>query len=537
MSDDNIDVYKVNTSGSSFAKSLINKGDISESSWSFSSADGNKLLGTSGDDWAMYKKMHLAVNSDAEENTKARYAYPFGKLVGGKPTIFRKAVIAAKAAASGARGAQKNTAIINTADSLLQKINTKLGIEDEEDLCGTKKKRKMSNDIMHIDYIDDFMQEKFVMTPEGFLNGRAIVTNIGVFPYLNEDGSIRYELRPPEEVFDRASLDSLKMKPLTNDHPDVLVNADNYKEFAVGNLGNGVITDPYHVSIDMSIQEKKAIQDVQNGKRALSLGYKTDLEKAQDGARWMGIPYDYIQRNIRYNHSAIVDRGRAGDAVTIKMDGVDNMAIMVRQDNKPTNNIIDKSTEKERNMPDLNLKKIELDGVEYQGEAKVLETLNKYKASLEETTSKLDESTSNLAKAEGERDALKEKVDQLTKELENSIDKDKFSEAVEKRIKLLDAAKKAEVEVKADMSERDIQIAVINKISKKDISFEGKDDLYVKAYFDSKLEDFKEEKKIDAENNAAINGANLPKNQDEKTDSDTKHDNWVKNIVKKSREV
>ena len=64
-----------------------------------------------------------------------------------------------------------------------------------------------------------WMTTAFTKTPEGFLTGRAIVTNVGVFTYRNKDGGITRELRPPEEVFAVDSLNSLKLKPVVNNHP------------------------------------------------------------------------------------------------------------------------------------------------------------------------------------------------------------------------------------------------------------------------------------------------------------------------------
>ena len=69
--------------------------------------------------------------------------------------------------------------------------------------------------------------EKLRTTDEGFLIGVACVTNTGIFPYMLPDGTIRNELRLPEEVFADDSLETLKGKPLTDDHPDVGVDPEH----------------------------------------------------------------------------------------------------------------------------------------------------------------------------------------------------------------------------------------------------------------------------------------------------------------------
>jgi hypothetical protein len=182
-----------------------------------------------------------------------------------------------------------------------------------------------------------WMTIPFTRTHEGFLVGRAIVTSIGVFTYRNKDGGTSRELRLPEEVFDSGSLASMKLKPVTNDHPAERVTPANTQELAVGSLGSLVttttqertwdgytpqekLTDGLHVAIDMTINQEAAIEDALNGKRSLSMGYECELEKADEGATWLGMAYDSIQRNIRYNHCAIVDVARAGDAAKIQLD-------------------------------------------------------------------------------------------------------------------------------------------------------------------------------------------------------------------------
>ena len=273
--------WKVNSKNK--AKSLISSGDIDfDSSWSFSSSDGNKLLGESGDDWSKYASVHLAENTDAEQNTKNRYGYPVAKLKGNKLTIYRRGVIAAKGAASGARGAEKNTAIFNLASNLLDSIDKKVDSEDilkcpecgteidktinecpecgaKLDACKTKKKKKTDSflNVQRFDIFDDpndYMETKFEETTEGYLRGRAKVTNIGVFSYLNSDGSIRRELRLPEEVFDNESLKTLELKPISDDHPnEQIINIDNIKDHQIGSTGGNVRYDNYHVSIPIII--------------------------------------------------------------------------------------------------------------------------------------------------------------------------------------------------------------------------------------------------------------------------------------------
>jgi len=79
-----------------YAQERIRAGRFNASAdWSFSAADGNRLLGPDADQWERYAKAHLAENEEAEPRTKARFSYPFAKLdSGGELTVYRSALAA-----------------------------------------------------------------------------------------------------------------------------------------------------------------------------------------------------------------------------------------------------------------------------------------------------------------------------------------------------------------------------------------------------------------------------------------------------------
>jgi len=100
-----------------FARSLIHQGKINDSSsWSFSAADGNKLLGDGN--WENYAKWHLGKDTDANKETKAYYKYPFGK--NGKVYMSALRAIRTRAAQAGA------TTIFDAAGRLLNAAKAKL---------------------------------------------------------------------------------------------------------------------------------------------------------------------------------------------------------------------------------------------------------------------------------------------------------------------------------------------------------------------------------------------------------------------------
>lgn len=109
---------QLNAPGSRYVRSLISDGKVDkDSAWSFSAEDGNALLGDAGDDWTAYGRVHLAVDTDANEDTKARFKYPVAK--GGK--VYRAGVIAAKQRA----GQQDAAGVEAEAGRLLELIDGK----------------------------------------------------------------------------------------------------------------------------------------------------------------------------------------------------------------------------------------------------------------------------------------------------------------------------------------------------------------------------------------------------------------------------
>ncbi|MHA1169502.1 MAG: DUF2213 domain-containing protein [Candidatus Hodarchaeales archaeon] len=324
----------------------------------------------------------------------------------------------------------------------------------------------------------------------GFLKGRAVITTTGVFPYVMEDGTIQWELRSPEEVFHPDSLNTLRMAVVTNDHPGTLVTPENAKVVMVGSLGEEIIVDQFkgRVASNLTVSVKDAIDDVQDGKRALSAGYSCDI--MMESGNYNGVPYDAKQIKIRYNHVAIVDRGRAGDAAVMRVDGYQAPPDTIKPVVKDTAGV-DPSVNinKGENMPE-NLKIVRIDNVEYQAEAPVIahyskidEALKKSNVELEDVTKKLDTATADLSTREGERDALQAKLDTAEEKLKNAIQVDQLDGLFEDRNKLDAAVVKAGIEDADKMDVIAKKKAVIAKAFPK-MDLEGKDDTYINAMFD-----------------------------------------------------
>lgn len=380
----------------------------------------------------------------------------------------------------------------------------------------------------------------FERTPEGYLKGRAVVTSTGVFEYMNTDGNITRELRLPEEVFAQDFLKSLCLKPLTFTHPKDKVDATNAKTLAVGMLGENpsglvrddgskVESDNYHVAVDIIITDADAIKAVESGIRALSVGYSCDLVKADEDARWCGIPYDYIQKNLRANHVSIVDRGRQGDAAIIRMDAL-NLLNDIGEKGREGDAIRIDSPDASILVPteevivDNKLRTINLDGVDYQAEDKVIDAFKASATRADELQSKIDALASDKSALEAERDKQTERADALTAELEalkkNHLDADKLPELIKNRVALEKIAEKIGIEKADEMSDMDIMVAVIKAKAPKANPDKLTDAVYVKARFDGIVEDMGNEEAQKADEAIrAVNGSRADSTEEKSADA------------------
>jgi hypothetical protein len=100
------------------------------------------------------------------------------------------------------------------------------------------------------------------------------------------------------------------MKPVTNDHPSQPVTAANWRDYAMGVVGKA-LRDGEYLAFDIVLMDKATIADVEAGKRELSNGYAS-LVDFTPGETDAGEQYDAVQKQIRGNHVAVVDKGRAG---------------------------------------------------------------------------------------------------------------------------------------------------------------------------------------------------------------------------------
>lgn len=160
-------------------------------------------------------------------------------------------------------------------------------------------------------------------TPEGYLVVPARIGRAGnVQAYrarelglAGGDKIVRLH-RPAEEVFSPETLASFAGKPISDNHPSEGVNAGNWKEHAVGDVGPVRRDGDYMLSEPFTVRDAATIEKVRDGKVQLSCGYDFVLDMTP-GVSAQGEAYDGVQRRIRGNHVAIVDLARGGPGCRI----------------------------------------------------------------------------------------------------------------------------------------------------------------------------------------------------------------------------
>lgn len=350
-----------------------------------------------------------------------------------------------------------------------------------------------------------------VTDADGFLRDSPIVARTGIYIYQQPDGTIIREYRPPEEVFDTDSEASFVGKPIVVGHPaSGIVNSDTAQDLAIGTiLSSGYQKDETNIACDIVIHNPSAIGE----KRGLSLGYRVDIEEAP-GITPDGQQYDVIQRNIRINHLAVVDRGRAGAKARLNLDGdeiiegvetkmkikIDSVDFEV--DEKIANYVNSLQNKEENARVKLDTANTELKSVKEQNTA--------LKADADDKKAKLDAMTA-------ERDGLKAKVDAADAEKEKAV-----KEAVEavkadmqERAELEETAKIAKVEKTDGLTNAELKAGIVKAAFGESFKLDGASD----AYLDGAYSAAKEMLRNDNAKNQAAKAKGGAEKQETKNDS------------------
>ena len=308
--------------------------------------------------------------------------------------------------------------------------------EDDEDEEGDDEYDEYG-DSRSINLTDRFIIDgKARRTENGYLVADALIARTGIQLYGGDEVGcpempVVRVYRPPEEVFRKKALSSMSNMPITLEHPPHMVDAGNWKQYAVGHTDDEVVRDGDCVRTQLILMDAKAVEACEkNGVRELSVGYGCELKWGR-GETPSGEVYDAKQVAIRGNHLAVVPAARGGSRLRIgddQSEGEFPMARILIGDR------LVELAENEAQHVQAFIAKLQADAKKKNGNGE----------DDEEAGESAEEEQAEEKKTRGERDAALGKVAALTKQLED--EKAKSSPAA------IHAAAKAlgELMVKAD---------------------------------------------------------------------------------------
>lgn len=380
-------------------------------------------------------------------------------------------------------------------------------------------------------------------TPEGYLIDNPILTRVGIFEYHNADGSVRRELRLPEEVFAAESLASYKGKPVILTHEAGLVDVDNVQQEHIGTILSEGIQDGDNVRAQIVIHDAESLD---YGLRELSLGY-TQTPDETPGV-WNGQPYDAIQRNIQINHLALVEKARAGEQARLNIDGEEqggNQMSKARKDGltpeeiarlveeykqrqaqrmQNSNPTTDEGTNPEEQTTDEDeadpVKEVKdrRDRRDASGDCETMDEASGVIAQQDEDIQKLldfiaqlqakidfdEASAEEEAKTDSEGETAEANADEEEPQ-ENPLNMDSIDVYVNQKIELIRLGDKLNLDGIETMKPMDAKKAIIKKVHP-NIRLDGKDTAYINAMFDIAKESVGKRKDVDYQRQQMFRG-------------------------------
>ena len=169
----------------------------------------------------------------------------------------------------------------------------------------------------------------------GFLHvALTPISKATVNPYLGREiegsaahgmkpDAIYYGLRDPKEL--EKAADTFNGLPLLLEHHPT--DAENLpKEWVVGSMGTDAVFEKPYLKNSLTVTDAQAIQYIEDGTaKEISCSYRftPDFTAGEyteaDGSK---VHYDFVMRDIKGNHVALVPEGRAGHDVKVA-DGID----------------------------------------------------------------------------------------------------------------------------------------------------------------------------------------------------------------------
>ena len=325
------------------------------------------------------------------------------------------------------------------------------------------------------------------ITSDGYLVADVRVARTGIQQYmarelgLDRPGVVNV-YRPEETVFSKDSLATFSGKPVTLLHPSEPVTAGNWRQYAVGDIGEEIARDGDFVRVPIKIMDAAAIQAVNSGSRELSVGYRVDIEM-RDGVAPDGTPYQAVQTgHLKVNHLAIVPKARGGESLRIG-DGATNWGVAP---------ITVSDTERKPDVSNQNLRTVVVGDEAVEVTDAGARVIEKLKAEIKELGVKLSDADTRAAQVADAKDA---EIGQLKVELQTAKDsaptQEQIGKLVADRVALETEARKVFSDVQTvGVSDADIRRSVVAHKLGADI-VDGASDAEVSGMFKAVAKDAK----------------------------------------------
>jgi hypothetical protein len=333
---------------------------------------------------------------------------------------------------------------------------------------------------------DEYQILDLQKTASGFVVSKASLARTGIQIYYAGDpglggafsdrkpGTPVRIYRPEDEVFAPEAMESYAGLPITIEHRGGFVTPDNAADLIVGWVGDAVDRSGDLVVSRVRITHRAGIAALDAGKRELSVGYDCEIDDTP-GTTPNGEAYDGLQRKIRANHVALVERGRCGSSCRVN-DGADcSGSCAPCQERKRMPKVID-----------INGISIEMPDQAAQAfdslKAAHAKAIDEKDAELAASSARVKDLESQVAKA----DAKLEDAEKRAQEAESKSSPKALDAAARERAALVEDAKLLAPKIDT----KDLDAAGIRRESLKaaGVALDGKSEDYVAAAFEQRVQ-------------------------------------------------
>lgn len=336
--------------------------------------------------------------------------------------------------------------------------------------------------VQRVDYDSVPIRDAKIDDQTGFLYVRRVpIAQAMVQTYYKPDGTETQEVKLPKYILSDSTVASANDKPVTNDHPGELVTKSNSRKYMRGFTTSNAHVEGNVLYNDVAITDAELISAIQNGKKELSIGFETEV--VPESGEYNGVKYDHVQKNIKINHLAVVQRGRAGHTVRLVGDSAVNVAPSdFKQKGKSMETKVVRVDGQDITVAAEDVGKITKLDADNSAKAKQIAELKAQQKALQDKIDKLEGKSKDADEAQAKADSLEADNKKLKEEIEQLK-----GDGLDQRLDLIDKVKTLVGDSAYDYhgkSVRDMKIDAVKAIKGDSMDFEGKSDTYVDAAFD-----------------------------------------------------